>query len=121
MAAKITPPDYKGYDSWYTPDYLPPPPITAAELAERIGSEGQHGTFLISSYIKWIEDKVPVDRYGFRQIYDEKALAGWRHHMVSKVIHAADTFRDMARMMNDKNSYLGQSDDRLQERTDGRG
>lgn len=105
MAEKVTPPDYKGYDSWYTPDYLPPPPITAAELAERIGSEGQYGQFLIREYIKWIQNKEPTDRYGYRRLYDEKTLEGWRHYQISRMIHAVDAIRDMGKMMNEK-SYV---------------
>lgn len=106
MPNMVVDPKWNPPDPFYAPYPFPPAPITAAELARRLGSEGEHGSFLLREYMKWIEDKQPVDRMGYPYIHDPEQLKRWRHHQVKRMIHALDTVRDMWKMMENKdNSY----------------
>lgn len=101
MAAVISEPDWV-WEPWA----LGPRKRTAKELAGEFGIDGQYGHFLLLEYIKWLEDKKPVDRYGYDQIPDPKALESWRRYRVGRLRNALEAIRDAYKMMeNDRGSY----------------
>lgn len=105
--AEIVDPKHPLRDSWYTPDYLPPPAVTAPELMAKMSPENSHGHFLLTEFMRWIEDKAPVDFTGHQYIGGEK-LVGWRRYQVSRLGNALQTLADFAVMMqNEGNSRDG--------------
>lgn len=99
MAARFPVSDRVIIDLDFPTSMMPTPTIDVAALMARLSPDGKHGSFILRNFLRWIDNKKPVDRWGYDAM-NRQDWPHWRDYNRRRLENALRTIAEFGEMMD---------------------